>query len=165
MRDVVDQLIEERAPWLGRKGPGVSIARRLLHVLLQYERTVKIGEVLETLPAAADVMQSAADMFAHAGNRRRSRPAGRLLADGDRLLRFSQDAWPHYGSRVRALAVDLDATRYAEREVAESPILEASGEGWNAQGMHHVDYLRRGADDWLAIVDGYTLGSRQKGQP
>lgn len=100
-----------------------------------------------------------------AGNRRRSRPAGRLLADGDRLLRFSQDAWPHYGSRVRALAVDLDATGYAEREVAESPILEASGEGWNAQGMHHVDYLRRGADDWLAIVDGYTLGSRQKGQP
>jgi hypothetical protein len=29
--------------------------------------------------------------------------------------------------------------------------------------MHHVDYLRRGPGDWLAIVDGYTLGSRQKG--
>lgn len=97
-----------------------------------------------------------------AGDRRRSRPAGRLLLDGGRLLRFSQDAWPHYGSRVRALVVELSATGYAEREVAESPILEGSGEGWNAQGMHHVDFLRRPAGDWLAIADGYTLGSRQK---
>jgi putative hemolysin len=65
MREIVDQLIEERAPWLGRKGPGIAAARRLLHILLHYDRTVKIGEVLETLPAAADVMHSAADMFAH----------------------------------------------------------------------------------------------------
>jgi putative hemolysin len=63
MREIIDQLIEERAPWLRRQGLGVACARRILHVLLQYERTVKIGEALEPMPAT-DIMASLADMFA-----------------------------------------------------------------------------------------------------
>ena len=47
MREVIDQLIEERAPWLRRRGPGVTLLRPLLHRLLMYERTVKVGEALE----------------------------------------------------------------------------------------------------------------------
>jgi putative hemolysin len=62
MRDVLDQLIEERAPWMRRRGPLVTLARPLLHRLLQYDRTVKVGEALEPMPAA-DVMQSLADMI------------------------------------------------------------------------------------------------------
>ena len=63
MREVVDQLIEERAPWLRRQGPAVAMVRPLLHRILLYERTIKIGEALEPMPAA-DVMQSLADMIA-----------------------------------------------------------------------------------------------------
>ena len=63
MREVVDQLIEERAPWLRRRGPAVAMVRPLLHRILLYERTIKIGEALEPMPAA-NVMQSLADMIA-----------------------------------------------------------------------------------------------------
>ena len=63
MREVVDQLIEERAPWMRRQGPLVALGRPLLHRILLYERTVKIGEALSPMPGAA-VMQSLADMIA-----------------------------------------------------------------------------------------------------
>ena len=62
MREIIDQLIEERAPWLRRPGLGVAAARRALHVVLQYERTVKIGEAMEPMPAA-DIMDTLAEMI------------------------------------------------------------------------------------------------------
>jgi putative hemolysin len=62
MKDIVDQLIEERAPWLRRSGLGVTLLRPLLHRILKYERTIKIGEALSPMPAA-DIMQSLADMI------------------------------------------------------------------------------------------------------
>ncbi len=58
MRDIVDQLIEERAPWLRRKGPLVRAARPLLNRILQYEKTARVGEALEPMPAGAE-MQAA----------------------------------------------------------------------------------------------------------
>ena len=63
MREVVDQMIEERAPWLRRGGPGVSGARALLYKLLGYERTVSIAEALDPMPGP-DIMRTLADMFA-----------------------------------------------------------------------------------------------------
>jgi putative hemolysin len=63
MRGTIDELIEERAPWLRRGGPGIWLARRLLNSILHYERTVKIGEALQPMPGP-DVMQSLADMIA-----------------------------------------------------------------------------------------------------
>ena len=63
MKDILDELIEERAPWLRRSGPGVASARRLLHRVLQYDRTVKIAETLAPMPGA-DIMLSLADMIA-----------------------------------------------------------------------------------------------------
>ena len=62
MRDVLDQLIEERAPWLRRKGPLVRAARPLLNRILQYEKTARVGEALEPMPAGA-AMQALADMI------------------------------------------------------------------------------------------------------
>ena len=97
-----------------------------------------------------------------AGNRRISRPAGRLLERAGRVLRFAQDAWPNYGARVRALQVDaLSPDSYAEHEVGESPILEGSGSGWNSLGMHHIELLPQADGTWLAFVDGYTPGAFQ----
>jgi hypothetical protein len=94
------------------------------------------------------------------GNRRVSRPAGRVLNFDNRIIRFAQDAWPHYGSRVRAIEIDeLTPTTYSEHEIAESPILEGAGDGWNSLGMHHVDFVRGGESDWLAVVDGFTPGA------
>ena len=64
MREVVDELIEERAPWLRRDGLSVAAARKLLHLILQYDRTVKIGEALEPFPGRA-ALQSLFQMIAH----------------------------------------------------------------------------------------------------
>jgi putative hemolysin len=62
MREILDQLIEERAPWLRRKGPLVRLARPLLNRILQYETTARVGEALEPMPAGV-AMQSLADMI------------------------------------------------------------------------------------------------------
>jgi putative hemolysin len=63
MREIVDELIYERAPWLRRGGIGVSLARRVLNLVLHYERTIKIGETLRPMPGP-DLMQSLANMIA-----------------------------------------------------------------------------------------------------
>ncbi|WP_040644970.1 lysophospholipid acyltransferase family protein [Rubellimicrobium thermophilum] len=44
MRDRIDPLIEERAPWLTRPGLHVKLARALLNKALSYDRTVALGE-------------------------------------------------------------------------------------------------------------------------
>jgi hypothetical protein len=93
------------------------------------------------------------------GNRSRTRPGGRLLSYDGRLIRLAQDAWPAYGSCLRAFAIDrLDTQGYAEHELPESPILGASRSGWNALAMHHLDVLRGADGQWLGAVDGATLG-------
>lgn len=64
MTEVLDQLIEERAPWLRRHGPTVGAARAVLYRLLQYQRTLKIKGVLDPMPGP-EIMLSLADMIAH----------------------------------------------------------------------------------------------------
>jgi putative hemolysin len=44
MRDRIDPLIEERAPWLFRDRPGTALARATLNRALSYDRTVEIAE-------------------------------------------------------------------------------------------------------------------------
>lgn len=63
MNQVLDQLIEERAPWMRRDGAGVALARRLLHRILQYDRTAQIAETLSPMPGP-DIMLSLAGMIA-----------------------------------------------------------------------------------------------------
>jgi len=88
-------------------------------------------------------------------NPRVSRPGGRVLALGDTVIRYAQDCYPRYGTRLRAFEVtDLTTTRYHEREVQESPVLSPSGAGWNACGMHHIDPHRLADGKWIASVDG-----------
>jgi hypothetical protein len=35
----------------------------------------------------------------------------------------------------------------------ETPVVEASGKGWNADGMHHVDAQQTHTGQWIAVVD------------
>ena len=88
---------------------------------------------------------------------RRARPAGRVVTANDKLIRFAQDCTPLYGSRVRAFDIlELTTNSYTEVENAASPILQGSGDGWNSQGMHHVDAHQQTDGTWLACVDGFT---------
>ncbi|TPE50186.1 1-acyl-sn-glycerol-3-phosphate acyltransferase [Amaricoccus solimangrovi] len=64
MSEVLDQLIEERAPWLRRPGPAVAGARAVLYRLLQYQRTAEIKRALDPMPGP-EIMLSLADMIAH----------------------------------------------------------------------------------------------------
>jgi beta-xylosidase len=84
----------------------------------------------------------------------RARPAGRILNFDNRLFRFAQDCGPQYGSSVRAFEItSLTKDNYAEVEL-RIPILKASGNGWNAKGMHHIDAHQQPNGHWLVCVDG-----------
>jgi hypothetical protein len=90
-------------------------------------------------------------------NKQAGRPAGRVLVMGDKVVRFAQDCVKHYGNHVRAFEVsELTPTRYSEAEHLDSPVLKASGNGWNDSGMHHVDPHQLSAGNWIACVDGLS---------
>ena len=92
----------------------------------------------------------------------RARPAGRMLDEGGRLYRFAQRCDTAYGLDVRAFEIlELTPTRYAERELP-GPVLAASGAGWNANGMHHVDAHRLGPGRWIVYVDGWYEAPQQQ---
>ncbi len=76
---------------------------------------------------------------------------------GGTLVRFAQDCRPDYGNAVRAFEITkLARDEYSEEELA-SPVVTASGIGWNANGMHTVD-LHPWRGRWIAAVDGYRYG-------
>jgi putative hemolysin len=63
MHQTIDQLIVERAPWLARHDLSTSVVRRLLHGVLQYNRTVRIAEALAPMPAR-EIMGAMAEAIA-----------------------------------------------------------------------------------------------------
>jgi hypothetical protein len=84
-----------------------------------------------------------------------ARPAGRVLVQDDRVIRFAQNCRPRYGIDVRACEIiELTPTRYAERELSSTPVLTGGGRAWNAEGMHHIDAHRLDDGRWIAAVDG-----------
>lgn len=92
------------------------------------------------------------------GSKRNARPAGRVLTLDGKIIRFSQDCVPSYGTQVRAFEIQELTTRsYVEEEVRCSPVLTASGDGWNAAGMHHVDAHVCEDHSWIACVDGRAM--------
>jgi hypothetical protein len=92
------------------------------------------------------------------GDRRRARPAGRVIVLPDRILRYSQSCYPHYGLQVHAFeVVTLTRQNYKERPAVGTAILRSSGNGWNACGMHHVDPHELPNGEWRACVDGWTI--------
>jgi len=89
------------------------------------------------------------------GNANIARPGGRVISFDDRLVRYAQDDDPTYGNQVRAFEIDMLTTSiYREQEVDRIPILGATGSGWNAEGIHHIDAHRTRGGMWIACVDG-----------
>jgi hypothetical protein len=87
-----------------------------------------------------------------------ARPGGRVLVNKDQIIRFAQDGYPTYGNRIRAFEVtELTSSSYKEREVGEAIGLEASGKGWNANGMHNIDAHPADGNKWIACVDGLRI--------
>jgi hypothetical protein len=84
-----------------------------------------------------------------------ARPGGRAFVfDTNRVVRIAQKCDVLYGQRARAFEVDqLNETDYIEHEIPLSPILNESGNGWNASGMHHFSPWWTG-NKWIAAVDG-----------
>ncbi len=64
MRDRIDPLIAERAPWLFADRPGTGIARSVLERLLGYPRTLELGRHYRDRPAT-EIMDGMAAMLAH----------------------------------------------------------------------------------------------------
>jgi hypothetical protein len=84
-----------------------------------------------------------------------ARPAGRVLASRNHVIRFAQDKHRAGESSVRAFrVVDLTVSTYAEAEIEGGPILGPSGIGWNKCGMHHIDFHRLNHYECIACVDG-----------
>ncbi|PWG17314.1 1-acyl-sn-glycerol-3-phosphate acyltransferase [Salibaculum griseiflavum] len=52
MKDRIDPLIEDRAPWLFADRPGTALARKVLDRALSYQRTVDIATALRDAPSA-----------------------------------------------------------------------------------------------------------------
>lgn len=87
-----------------------------------------------------------------------SRPAGRIVRFQGRLLRYAQDDTRGYGSALRAVQIDeMTTSVYSEHEISDRPILRATGIGWNANGMHHLDAHQTDAGNWIACVDGNNV--------
>jgi hypothetical protein len=92
-----------------------------------------------------------------AGNCRSARPAGRVIRHQGHLVRLAQDYEMHYGRSVRAYLVEeLTVQSYRDRPALENDaaLLDASGQGWNATGMHHMDAHELEPGCWIACVDG-----------
>src|SRR5262245_50395475 len=90
------------------------------------------------------------------GNRSIARPAGRIVMLNGRVMRFAQDCYPVYGTKVRAFEVlQLNEDDYTEVAAVDGPILGPAGSGWNGRGMHHLDAHQMPDGSWLACVDGY----------
>ena len=83
-----------------------------------------------------------------------ARPGGRVIQYDKYIVRYAQDDSPSYGNMVRIFLInELTTNSYNESEL--KVLLTASGAGWNAQGMHHIDPHKIRDDLWIACVDGW----------
>jgi hypothetical protein len=88
-------------------------------------------------------------------DRARTRPGGRIVRVGGKLIRFSQDNVGGYGKRVRAFEIlELTPSTFRERPMVPDPLFGPTGNAWRFNGMHHVAPLRLASGRWIAAVDG-----------
>jgi hypothetical protein len=89
------------------------------------------------------------------GDKSIARPAGRVILNNKKIIRYAQDNLLDYGRRVRAFEIlRMTEDDYDEKEITINPSLEGTGYGWNACGIHHIDSHEIGENDWIACVDG-----------
>ena len=87
----------------------------------------------------------------------KSRPSGRMIIYDGKLYRFTMDVNPSIGThQVMAYEItELTPTSYAEIIAQDTPILVASGLGWNRDAMHQLDPVQVDENSWIASVDGF----------
>lgn len=87
---------------------------------------------------------------------RNSRPGGRPIVRAASIDVFFQDSVSEYGNKLRSYQItSLSKTTVSISELANSPILDADGAGWNSDGMHQLDRV----DNTLSVVDGKDSSS------
>lgn len=87
-------------------------------------------------------------------NGHKARSAGRVIVNGNKIIRLAQDCESYYGKQVFAYEIiKLNELEYEERKFSEKPLISESGKGWNAKGMHHIDIVSMDKK-WIALVDG-----------
>lgn len=84
-----------------------------------------------------------------------ARPAGRVIVYQNNPIRFAQDTFPIYGSKVWGFKITTLTSKDYQEEPVTVPILNASGSGWNSHGMHTVDATQLPDGSWWAYVDGF----------
>jgi hypothetical protein len=95
------------------------------------------------------------------GDARIARPGGRVLTANEKIIRYAQDCYPVYGRQLLAFEItELTPRTYRERPVSGRPVLTASGNGWNSDGMHHVDPHLTADGRWIACVDGFGVAAK-----
>lgn len=123
MRDRIDPLIAERAPWLFSSSSWSSVSRRILNQMLGYDRTVTLGEHFRDVPAdqimaemgemlAQDLEVSGLDRIPHHGAAMivANHPTG--IADGimlhTLLTRVRPDAYYYANSDILRVLPQMD---------------------------------------------------------
>ncbi len=87
-----------------------------------------------------------------------ARPGGKVIETNASIYRYAQDETPHYGTRVWAFRItELTAETYSEEPVSDQPVLQPGHEWWNNAGMHTVDAHQTGTNEWIALVDGFSI--------
>lgn len=99
--------------------------------------------------------------YAHAKNpvialdRTRARCGGRIREVNGRLIRFAQDCLDRYGHRLLGFEITtLTPDSYSEQPLAENPLLNPDGSGWNAYRMHQLDLYQTSTNSWIGFSDG-----------
>jgi hypothetical protein len=88
---------------------------------------------------------------------RYARPGGRIIIYNNRIIRFCQDTYPEYGSRIVAVEISTISTiNYKEKLLEPVPFITPSGKGWNKDRIHHIDCQQLNNGKWIALVDGYS---------
>ena len=83
-----------------------------------------------------------------------ARPAGRVQLFNRGLIRYAQDCYPKYGTRVSAFEIsELTTNSYQESRFVHS-VLEPGSQHWNRVGMHHIDPHLNDDGSWIACTDG-----------
>lgn len=88
-------------------------------------------------------------------DRTRARCGGRLREINGLLVRFAQDCLTRYGHQLLGFEITtLTPDDYAERPLAENPLLSPDRSGWNAYRMHQLDLYQTDTNSWIGFADG-----------
>lgn len=85
-----------------------------------------------------------------------TRPAGRIINNNGRLIRYSQDRSEYYGKLVRAIEIlELSKSKYSEKEIGIIAGDSQIKNSWNKDGMHTIDMNKISDNKWIVAVDGH----------